>query len=67
MTEKTILSYGQSQDAFRFIELGTELLEIELGNAYNESSTIALQKAIEGAVLELINIGYEKKYWVSKK
>ncbi len=67
MTEKTILSYGQSQDAFRFIELGTELVEIELGNAYNESSTIALQKAIEGAVLELIKIGYEKKYWVVKK
>ena len=67
MYKRQILSYGQSQDAFRFIELGTELLEIELGNAYNESSTIALQKAIEGAVLELINIGYEKKYWVSKK
>jgi len=64
MSEKTILSYGQSQDVFRFIELGTELVELEFGNAFNESSTIALQKAIEGAVLELIKIGYKKKYWV---
>mgnify|MGYP003121339371 FL=1 len=64
MSEKTILSYGQSQDVFRFIELGTELVELEFGNAFNESSTIALQKAIEGAVLELIKIGYKKEYWV---
>jgi hypothetical protein len=49
---------------FRFIESGTELVEIELGNARNESSTIALMKAIEGAVLELVEQGYNRKYWV---
>ena len=49
---------------FRFIEAGTELVEIELGNARNESSTIALMKAIEGGVLEIVKQGYEKKYWV---
>jgi len=64
LSQKTIFSYGKSEDVFRFIEAGTELVEIELGNARNESSTIALMKAIEGAVLEIIEQGYDKKYWV---
>jgi len=64
LSQKTIFSYGKSEDVFRFIEMGTELVEIELGNSRNESTTIALMKAIEGAVLELIEIGYDKKYWV---
>ncbi len=64
LSQKTIFSYGKSEDVFRFIEAGTELVEIELGNARNESSTIALMKTIEGAVLELIEQGYTKKYWV---
>ena len=63
MTEKTIFSYGKSEDVFRFIEMGTELIEIELGNSRNESSTIALMKAIESAVLELINVGYDRSFW----
>ena len=64
LSQKTIFSYGKSEDVFRFIEAGTELVEIELGNANNESTTIALMKAIEGGVLEIIKLGYEKKYWV---
>ena len=64
LSQKTIFSYGKSEDVFRFIESGTELVEIELGNARNESSTIALMKAIEGAVLELVEQGYNRKYWV---
>tara|TARA_R100000995_G_scaffold82883_1_gene57554 strand:+ start:487 stop:1317 length:831 start_codon:yes stop_codon:yes gene_type:complete len=64
LSQKTIFSYGKSEDVFRFIEAGTELVEIELGNARNESSTIALMKAIEGGVLEIVKQGYEKKYWV---
>ena len=63
MSQKTIYSYGQSTDVFKFIEMGTELVEVEIGSASNESTTIALMKAIEGAVLELINIGYERGYW----
>ena len=63
MSSKTILSYGQSQDIFKFIEMGTELVEVEFGVSRNESTTIALMKAIEGAVLELIIIGYDKGYW----
>ena len=64
LSRKTIFSYGKSEDVFRFIEAGTELVEIELGNARNESSTIALMKAIEGGVLEIINQGYKKSFWI---
>ena len=64
LSQKTIFSYGKSEDVFRFIEANTELVEIELGNARNESSTIALMKAIEGGVLEIVNLGYEKGFWV---
>ena len=63
MTEKTIFSYGKSEDVFRFIEAGTELVEIEMGNSRNESTTIALTKAIESAVLEIINVGYDRSFW----
>jgi len=63
LSQKTIFSYGKSEDVFRFIEMGTELVEIELGNSRNESTTIALMKAIEGAVLELITIGYDRGFW----
>ena len=63
MTEKTIFSYGKSEDVFRFIEMGTQLVEIELGNSRNESTTLALIKAIESAVLELINVGYDRSFW----
>jgi len=67
MSQKTIFSYGKSNDVFRFIEMNTDLVEIELGNARNESSTIALMKAIEGGVLEIIKLGYEREYWVLQK
>jgi curli production assembly/transport component CsgG len=63
LTSKTIFSYAESQDAFRFIEAGTELVEIEVGYTTNESGTIALEKAVEAAVLEIINIGYDRSYW----
>ena len=64
LSQKTIFSYGKSEDVFRFVEAESELVEIELGNARNESSTIALMKAIEGGVLEIINTGYNRGFWV---
>ena len=64
LSQKTIFSYGRSEDVFRFVEAESELVEVELGNARNESSTIALMKAIEGGVLEIINTGYDKGFWV---
>jgi hypothetical protein len=45
------------------LNLGTELVELEFGVTYNESTTIALSKAIEQAVLEIINIGYNREFW----
>jgi curli production assembly/transport component CsgG len=66
-TQKTIFSYGRSTDVFKFVEAGTELIEIELGNSRNESTTIALMKAIESAVLELIQVGYERRYWTNEE
>jgi len=64
LSQKTIFSYGRSEDVFRFVEAESELVEVELGNASNESSTIALMKAIEGGVLEIINTGYDKGFWI---
>jgi curli production assembly/transport component CsgG len=63
LVAKTILSIGISQDVFRFIEAGSELVEIESGAAQNESVSIALQKAIETGVLQIIETGIERGYW----
>lgn len=63
LVSKSIISTSVSQDIFRFIETGTELVEIEGGIAENESVSIALQKAIETGVLNIINIGIERGYW----
>jgi curli production assembly/transport component CsgG len=63
MTSKSILSVGLTQDIFRFLEEGTELVEVEGGVTENESVSIALQKAIEEAVLNIINIGIDRGYW----
>ena len=62
-TRKTILSYGKSGDIFRFIEMGTELVEYEDGATNNESVTYATRSAIEAAVLELIYQGHRRGYW----
>jgi curli production assembly/transport component CsgG len=63
LTSKTILSVGISSDVFRFYEAGTELVEVESGVAQNESVSIALQKAIETSVLEIVRQGIERRYW----
>ena len=63
LTSKAILSVGLSNDFFRFIADGTELVEVENGNAMNESKSIAIQAAMETAVVELIREGREKGYW----
>jgi curli production assembly/transport component CsgG len=63
LVSKSIISTSISQDIFRFIEQQTELVEIEGGVAENESVSIALQKAIETGVLNIINIGIDRGYW----
>ena len=62
-TRKTILSYGKSGDVFRFIEMGTELVEYEDGIGNNESVTYATRSAVEAAVLELIYQGHRRDFW----
>ena len=62
-TRKTILSYGEGGDIFRFIEQGTQLVEYEDGVGNNESVTYATRAAIEAAVLELIYQGHDRGYW----
>ena len=63
LVSKSIISTSVSQDVFRFIEAGTELVEIEGGVAENESVSIALQKAIETGVLNIIYTGIQRGYW----
>ena len=64
---KTILSSGTNGDLFRFVKNNTELIEIESGIVENESVTIALQSAIEYAVLRIIEKGHRKQLWSFKE
>ena len=63
LVTKTILSASIDQDIFRFISDSTELVEVENGLVRNESINIALQTAIETAVLQTIKEGTNKGYW----
>jgi curli production assembly/transport component CsgG len=63
MISKTVLSAGVSRDIFRFIEMGTELVEVETGYSENEAMGYATRVAIEEAVYTLIQKGLEKELW----
>ena len=63
LVSKSIISTNVSQDIFRFIETGTKLVEVEGGIAKNESVSIALQKAVEKGILNIIYTGIERGYW----
>jgi curli production assembly/transport component CsgG len=65
-TEKTIWSAQQSATVFKFLDAGTKLLETEVGYTENESSTYAVRKAIDAAVMELIYEGERKGLWEFK-
>ena len=67
LVTKTILSVGVSQDVFRFVANDTELVEVENGMTENESVNLALQAAIETAVLQTIENGIDAKLWSIKK
>ena len=66
LVTKTILSVAVSQDVFRFVASDTELVEVENGMTENESVNLALQAAIETAVLQTIKEGHDLKYWSIK-
>ena len=62
-TSKTILSIADGYDVFKFIDMDTQLVEIEDGMTENESVTRSLRSCIEAAVLELIYQGEEQAFW----
>ena len=66
-SEKTILSTRLSTTVFRFLDMGTKLLEIEAGFTENESVTYAVRKAIDKAIIDMINEGAEQGLWEFKE
>ena len=66
-SEKTILSTRVSANVFKFLDMGTKLLETEAGYTENESVTYAVRKAIEKVVAELVIKGDEKGLWAFSK
>ena len=63
MVSKTVLSAGVSRDLFRFIEMGTELVEVETGYSQNEAMGYATRAAIEEAVYSLVQQGLKQQLW----
>lgn len=65
-TEKSIASYRSGADVFKFLDLGTKLIETETGFSVNEPTNYAVRAAIEQGVIELIYEGVEKGLWKFK-
>lgn len=63
VAHKTILAYGVRGSIFKYIALD-RLAEGELGFSKNEPDQIAVQQAIEKAVLNMIIEGTEKGLWM---
>lgn len=63
---KTIVSTSTDFNVFKFIEAGTEAVEIEIGSSQNEPVSYAVRTAIEAAVVEMIKEGAEKGFWAFK-
>ena len=66
-SQKTILSTKISATVFKFLDMGTRMLETEAGITDNESITYAVRKAIEQAVIEIIKEGEKKQLWKFKQ
>jgi curli production assembly/transport component CsgG len=64
---KTVISFQDKAGVLKFYEAGTSALELEAGNATNESMNKAVQLAIHASVIELIQQGAEKGHWTYKK
>jgi len=60
---KTIASYSQGGDVFRFLDMSTKALEFESGMATNEPVNYAIRSTIEHAILQMIYEGVNKKLW----
>jgi curli production assembly/transport component CsgG len=60
---KTIYSTAHNVGVLRFVDAGTQALELESGTALNEPTTYAVRVAIEQAVYEMILEGQRKGLW----
>ena len=63
---RRFLVTGGGYDVFKFVDMDTQLVEIEDGVAQNEGVTKATRSAIELAVLELIYQGHDRGFWEIK-
>ena len=61
--EKTIFSTSTGSDIFKYFDTDTMLVEVEAGFARNEPVTLAVRKAIEKGVVDLIHLGAKKGLW----
>ena len=62
-TEKTIASHRSGADVFRFLDMGTRLLETETGFSVNEPVNYAVRAAVEQGIVELVYEGQRKGLW----
>ena len=60
---KTVLSTSTNMGVFRFIEMGTQSVELEIGNSQNESVNHAVRLAIQAAIKEMIKEGADNGIW----
>ena len=60
---KTVLSYMDKLGALKFVNLGTEAIEAEVGTSVNESINKAVSVAIQAAVVDTIKEGARKGHW----
>ena len=62
---KKILSYGIDANAFRYVTYN-RILQAEVGVTHNEPGSLAVEQAIEEAVLQFIVEGSARKLWAFK-
>lgn len=62
-TQKTIASHRSGADVFKFLDLGTKLVETEAGYSVNEPVNYAVRAAIEAGIVELVYEGERKGLW----
>ena len=65
-TQKDIASYSTGADVFKFLDLGTKLIEVESGSAVNEPVNYAVRAAIEQCIVEIVEQGADKGLWTYK-
>jgi curli production assembly/transport component CsgG len=65
-TEKTIASSRSGADIFKFLDMGTKLIESETGYSVNEPTNYAVRAAIEAGVVQVVYEGKQKGLWKFK-